>query len=80
MFPTTPLTRSENIMLKDYLEKLPFAKMQNLRNSLFELEECVNSIAAAMEDAEESETDTNRFWRLGKVLESAYIELDDFLP
>ena len=67
-------------MLKDYLEKLPQAKMQNLRNDLFELEECVGQIAAVMDEAEESITDTNRFWRLAEALSEAYTELDEFLP
>ena len=67
-------------MLKDYLEKLPKAKMQKLRNDLFELEECVGLIAAVMDEAEESITDTNRFLRLAEALYEAYTELDEFLP
>ena len=67
-------------MLKDYLEKLPLTKMKNLQNGLFELKECVSHIAAVMDDKGESEADSNRFWRLTEVLESAYTELDNFLP
>ena len=67
-------------MLKDYLEKLPRTKIQNLQNSLFELKECVSRIAADMDDNNEKEADSNRFWRLTNVLESAYTALDDFLP
>ena len=67
-------------MLKDYLEKLPLTKMQNLQNGLFELKECVSRIAVVMDDEDESETDSNRFWRLAETLESAYTALDDFLP
>ena len=67
-------------MWKDYLERLPRTKIQNLQNSLFELKECVSRIAADMDDKGESEADSKRFWLLAEVLESAYTELDNFLP
>ena len=67
-------------MWKDYLEKLPRTKIQNLQNSLFELKECVSRIAADMDDNNEKEADSKRFWLLAETLESAYNKLDDFLP
>jgi len=67
-------------MWKDYLEKLPRTKIQNLQNSLFELKECVSRIAADMDDNHEKDADSKRFWLLAETLESTHNKLDDFLP
>ena len=67
-------------MWKDYLKKLPIVKMQNLQNSLFELKECVSRIAADMDDNNEKDADSKRFWLLAETLEATHNRLDDFLP